>query len=214
MSRRLTSMTLLALLVLGGCGTSPETTFVSLSSSASLLGRAYEGPPLAIGEVELPPGHDRQKLVRRGKGARLEVYDSVQWGAPLGREVRRSIAISMSENLPKGKFILPDQPAPPNGLHVLNLVFKTLSARPIAEGRPTPERGPEGESVAEPAGVMEAEAHWTLLTQAEQKRIASGVVEDRAALAAMNPIVIAEATDAAIQDLVEALLEEMTTLDR
>lgn len=214
MSRRLTSMSLLALLALGGCGTSPETTFVSLSSFTTSLERAYEGPPLAIGEVQLPPGHDRQKLVRRAKGARLKVYDSIQWGAPLSEEVRRSIAISMSNNLPKGKFILPDQPAPPGTLYVLNLVFKKLSARPVVEGQPTPDRGPDGEPVQTPAGVMEAVARWTLLTQAEQKRVGSGVVEDRAALPEMKPVAIAEATDAAVQDLVEAILNEVTTLER
>jgi hypothetical protein len=57
-------------------------------------------------------------------------------------------------------------------------------------------------------------ARWTLLTQAEQKRVGSGVVEDRAALPEMKPVAIAEATDAAVQDLVEAILNEVTTLER
>ena len=91
---------LLAFLVLAGCGTSPKSTFYTLSSGAAPE-RAPAIAPLgvAIGPVTVPDIVDRPQLVLRAAGNQVTINDYVRWAAPLKDEIPRVIADNLTQLL-------------------------------------------------------------------------------------------------------------------
>jgi uncharacterized protein len=95
-----TLMALLFLLVAAaGCARSPKATFYTLEPGAGAQA-VVPGPvsySVAVGAITLPEMVDRQQLVVRGDGNRVEILESHRWAGPLRGEIPRLLA----ENLRK-----------------------------------------------------------------------------------------------------------------
>ncbi len=121
-------------LALAGCGgllKRPEVHTYSVEPMpATGATAAVAGPPIGIGTVELPPGFDRQDIVVRASGHRLEVRGHELWPAPLASVVRHTLAVDLAARLPTGMVVLPGQTQPAGGTRSLDLVFAEIAAGP------------------------------------------------------------------------------------
>jgi uncharacterized lipoprotein YmbA len=91
---------LLAFPVLSGCGSSPKSTFYTLSSGAAPE-RATATAPLsvAIGPITVPDIVDRPQFVLRAAANQVTINDYVRWAAPLKDEIPRVIADNLTQLL-------------------------------------------------------------------------------------------------------------------
>jgi uncharacterized lipoprotein YmbA len=86
--------------------------------------------PLGFSVAELPPGLDRQDVVVRAGEHRLDVRGTDLWSARLGPLVLHTLAVDLSERLPRGGVVLPGQTVPAGGVRSLDLAFAELAAGP------------------------------------------------------------------------------------
>jgi uncharacterized lipoprotein YmbA len=90
-----------AVLVIAGCGTSPEPAYYALSPS---VGQASGQAPAGIKTIQLRrPGLagylDRPEIVRRLVDSRLGVAANERWGEPLNVMIGRVVAQDMAQRL-------------------------------------------------------------------------------------------------------------------
>lgn len=88
---------LFALLLLDGCGRSPQTTFYALTplvADATIPKSA--GPSIAIASVTLPELVDRPQLVVPDGGTRIAILESQRWAEPLKSAIPRLLAENIS----------------------------------------------------------------------------------------------------------------------
>ncbi len=109
MRKRLT--TLIMLLLLAGCGSSPKTHFYTLSV-APTGGRHAISFPVQLTAVHVPPSLDREQLVRMSGANSVKISDTDRWSASFGQLVRNVLAQDLAARLSNGRFILPEAPAP------------------------------------------------------------------------------------------------------
>ncbi len=88
-------------LVIAGCGSSPEPSYYALSPSA---GQAAGQPPAGVKSIQLRrPGLagylDRPEIVRRLVDYRLGVAANERWGEPLNVMIGRVVAQDLSQRL-------------------------------------------------------------------------------------------------------------------
>jgi uncharacterized lipoprotein YmbA len=85
-------LTLLLLVGLVGCATTPTAQFYALANVEvkETLGRF--DPVLSIGPIDVPEYLDRPQMVTRADGNRLIVDEFNRWGGPLAEEVGRILA--------------------------------------------------------------------------------------------------------------------------
>lgn len=112
----------MVVLLLAGCGTSPPTEFITLSTKPETP-CAYHGLPVIVGRVRLPPQLDRLWLTRDETGDQIEVSDNVRWAAPLTSLVRATLAVDLARALPSSTVIVPGEPKPKGPHWVLTVVF-------------------------------------------------------------------------------------------
>jgi uncharacterized lipoprotein YmbA len=118
MSRMVVLATLLAPLLLGACGHSPETQFLTLdpAPASPASGASYRGPAVRIPSVQVPPALDRVEFARQTGPGEMKVEDLVHWSAPLGELARNTLILDLAQRLPTGKVSPPDSAAQPGGL--------------------------------------------------------------------------------------------------
>ena len=168
---------LVLLLALAGCASSPETRFYSLEPrSGPSDGLALEGPPVGVAAVELPTELQRRALVYRKGPNELDVLGTHRWAGPLDRMVRRTLAVDLAAQLGEAAVILPGQPKPAAGMRYLVVVV-----REFAYG---------------PAGVVALEARWTLLDADQNARFTRTERIEAAAVSDRPPDVVAAMGDA------------------
>ena len=77
-----------------GCARSPKVTFYTLEPEAGAQA-AFSGTfsyTVAVGAITLPEVVDRQQLVVRGDGNRVDILEMHRWGGPLKYEIPRLLA--------------------------------------------------------------------------------------------------------------------------
>ena len=120
MMRPLIPVTMVASLLLAGCGHSPAATFLVLDpappSSPPVAG--YAGPPLRVPFVHLPVTIDRPELVRQDAAGTVKVDDFARWAAPLGLQARDTLIRDLTARLPAGAVLPPDAPPAPREVRV------------------------------------------------------------------------------------------------
>jgi len=91
---------LLAFPLLSGCGSSPKSTFYTLSSGAAPE-RAPATAPLsvAIDAVTVPDIVDRPQFVVRVAANQVTLYEFHRWASPLKSEIARVIAANLAREL-------------------------------------------------------------------------------------------------------------------
>ena len=91
---------LLAFPVFSGCGSSPKSTFYTLSSAAAPEPAPATAPlSVAIGPVTVPDIVDRPQIVVRVAANQVTVNEFARWGAPLKDEIPRVIADNLTRLL-------------------------------------------------------------------------------------------------------------------
>jgi hypothetical protein len=109
------SLTVLFILLLAGCGSSPKTHFYALSVVPGTSGSPAAVPfPVQVASVRIPPVLDRRQLVRMTSENRVQISDTERWSAFLDEMVRNVLSQDLAAQLPKGSVILPDAPPPPD----------------------------------------------------------------------------------------------------
>lgn len=97
---RLAALTLFAL-ALGGCGSSPKTSFYTLGAASvppeSVAAQASYR--VAVGPVTVPDMVDRPQLVVRVAANQVTLLDQHHWAEPLRSEIPRVLAADLARSL-------------------------------------------------------------------------------------------------------------------
>ena len=88
----------IALLVNGCVGTSAETRYYALNSSA-ISENTNEGLIISVGPFEIPEYLNRHNVIVRGQGTNLKVLKFDYWAEPLTDAITRRIVITLSGNI-------------------------------------------------------------------------------------------------------------------
>ena len=123
---------LVVVLLLAGCSFFSKTKS-QIYSLERIPGAAVAltGTPVAIDNIELPPGFDRKDIVVRKAGDQLDVRGTQQWGATLSEEVLHTLAFDLAARLPAGMVILPGS-VKPAAVRTIDVAFEEIAAGPEA----------------------------------------------------------------------------------
>ena len=181
---------LTGLATLSGCGTSPRTQFITLSTVPPKTIVSYSGPSLIVGRVRLPPELDRLSLVRYLGDNQVDVNGVVQWAAPLDLLVRSALAQDIADRLPRGHVIIPGEVQPSGPAKVMVVTFAEFR---ISE-----------------RGTVTLTAVWSLLNAATEKELTSQECTVHARAASATGGDIARAISVALGKLAEAMVVQIT----
>src|SRR3569833_967673 len=98
-----------ALLLLGGCASSPPTNFFTLSDTATQTTAPGGVGYVVITGVTIPGEIDRPEIVRKIGPNQLSVEESDCWAAPLDETLRRVLTDDIGRRMPGA----PTQPQRP-----------------------------------------------------------------------------------------------------
>ena len=91
--------------VTGGCAKGPPPDFFLLIPEAPSTVPGFEqGATIGIGPVTVPAHLDRNQIVSRGDGARLELSERNQWAEPVKAGVTRVLLVSMGITLDSNRI--------------------------------------------------------------------------------------------------------------
>lgn len=126
--RRTAALSLAALsfatLTLAACSTSAPIRYYSVEpvppmaasgAEAPLASAAYDGPPLQVRAVRLPPANDRPELTTEVTPGEWQIRDFDHWIAPLDRLARQALSEDLAARLPPGRLVFPGAAYPPTG---------------------------------------------------------------------------------------------------
>jgi uncharacterized lipoprotein YmbA len=94
----------ITLLVNGCVGTTAETRYYALNSSA-IAENTNEGAIISVGPFEIPEYLDRHNIVIRGQGTNLQVLKFDRWAEPLATAATRRIAVTLSGDISNGVVV-------------------------------------------------------------------------------------------------------------
>jgi uncharacterized lipoprotein YmbA len=101
-------------LLLSACGSSPKTQFYTLDAVPPQgATQAAASTPVQVAAVHIPPTLDRQQIVRETAPHQLDVSDQNRWGGSLDSLIQRVLTQDLTQRLPAGSVVLPQEPAPP-----------------------------------------------------------------------------------------------------
>lgn len=185
----------LAIALLAGCRSSPQTHFYTLTPVAPTARVSdSSGTPVKIAAVHIPGVLDRNSIIRGEANYQLDISSQERWGADLGEMIRRTLTQNLQQRLPDGMVIPPRSPAPENtrGLVVDIVDFgsdgsghvKLEATWTVLEGSPArvllQRTAQLSEARNEPSAATQAAAMSALLGQLADQ-IAGGVSQLREA---------------------------------
>lgn len=86
-------------LLIGGCATTPQSQFYTLSEGSSVVSGQTYALSLALGPIDLPQYLDRPQIVSRGGDNRLTVDEFNRWGGALDEEIERVLVAQLGQRL-------------------------------------------------------------------------------------------------------------------
>ena len=100
---------LLAAVIVTGCAKGPPPKFYMLETPAATEPEGLEqGVIIGVGPVSLPGHLDRNQIVSRESGVKLQISESDQWAEPLKEGVIRVLAVQLAHTLDSNRiFALP-----------------------------------------------------------------------------------------------------------
>lgn len=121
--------------LLAGCGGGPPLRYFSLDPVAGTAPAPakWPGPPLQVSDITLPGAIDRQSIVTRGPGNRVDISDRDQWAAPMEGMIRSVLTRDLAERLPPGSVLAPGEAPPEEGARKLVLSILEFSGGPGAQ---------------------------------------------------------------------------------
>ena len=91
---------LLVALVLGGCSSSPKTSYYRLTAEpVPSMPDASSNMRLMVGPVTVPSAMDRPQLVTYSNGEEVQIHEYQRWGGSLKSDAGRVIASNLARNL-------------------------------------------------------------------------------------------------------------------
>lgn len=122
-------LVLAIVLGLAGCGGSPPTHYYSLVPVPSSGGGhfALSGPPLQVGQVNLPPLVDRSSMVITGPGPAVTVSNTDVWAAPLSGMVQHVLSEDLADRLGSTHVVPATGQIPPHGVRIVVLNIQRFS---------------------------------------------------------------------------------------
>jgi uncharacterized lipoprotein YmbA len=107
-------LTIVATLVLAGCGSSQTTRFHSLQPQAPSMSSTavYSGPIVQITAFNTPALFDRDALMKEVAPGQFEVQEFDHWAAPFGQMARQTFVDDLAGRLPSGAVVYPGSPVP------------------------------------------------------------------------------------------------------
>jgi len=94
--------TVIGVLLLSACGTSPKTNFYMLSAEREVNSYAQDSVSVGVWKVDLPDLIDRPEIVTRTGAYTIELADFHRWAGGLESNVSILIADELSTNLKTG----------------------------------------------------------------------------------------------------------------
>ena len=107
----------LSCMVLASCR-SAETRIFTLTDVAAGTRLDWQGPPLRVDAVHVPPGLDRLEIVSGVAPGELKIHDLAHWAAPLSQVARQALSLDLAARLPPDKVASPHLPKPDGALAV------------------------------------------------------------------------------------------------
>ncbi len=105
MRTRIPLAALFALAALTACGSSPKSSFYTLSAiEPANQGTSNGSYSIAIGSVAVPDVIDRPQFVTRTGANELTINEFARWGEPLRAEIPRVVAANLARDL-DGAFV-------------------------------------------------------------------------------------------------------------
>jgi uncharacterized protein len=127
---RKSTLMLLPVLLLVGCGSSPKThfhTLVAVPPTPTASRQSAMDLPVQVGDVNLPGTLDRLSLVTRGSGTALNLSDQDRWAAPLDELIRRALTSDLRDRLGIEHVLAPGDPKPHGAVLVVALNIQRFS---------------------------------------------------------------------------------------
>jgi uncharacterized lipoprotein YmbA len=129
------AIALVAVALLAGCGSSPETHYYTLDPvSGTGNNRVAIATPVTVAAVHLPASLDRREMIRQTGQNAVNISEEDRWVSPLGGLTRRVLTQDLAAYLPKDMVVLPDSPAPPR---TAQIVVSIAQFAPDAAGQVT-----------------------------------------------------------------------------
>jgi uncharacterized lipoprotein YmbA len=140
---------LLLSLLLAACGSTPQSNYYRLNTTAT--GGMGDAPSVGIGPIEIPEYLNRNSMVFNRGDNQLHIASFERWAEPLSEGVQRVLGLNLSSRLDTQNirpFPWPGSDAPAYGVQVwvLSLEASEESTRLVAEWRL--HRPAEGREVA------------------------------------------------------------------
>ena len=124
------ALTLLPILLLAGCGSSPTThfhTLIAVPPAQTMSRPSALDLPIQVGDVNLPGTLDRLSLVTRGSGTAVNLSDQDHWAAPLDELIRRALTSDLRDRLGTEHVLAPGDPRPHGAVLVVALNIQRFS---------------------------------------------------------------------------------------
>jgi len=124
---RLLGLALITLFITG-CGTTPPTRFYALTAEAPMADTQQDvslnQPPshkiiVGIGPIEVAPYLERNQIVTRSNGTRLNVIEFDRWAASIEDNIAGVLAINLSRQLPQTQPMVRPWPDAKAEYHVM-----------------------------------------------------------------------------------------------
>ncbi|NUA29809.1 PqiC family protein [Cupriavidus basilensis] len=121
----------LGLAVLGGCASSPQPTFYTLTSVRAQERTDADVPAaIAIGPVAVPEMVDRPQLVLRVSATQVRVDEFARWAEPLKRQIPAVLAADLAQFFPGALVSGYPQWADPGTAYLVSVDVQTFDSAP------------------------------------------------------------------------------------
>jgi uncharacterized lipoprotein YmbA len=137
------SLTVSVAAYVGACASSPPVEFFTLEPIDTHGPTPPSSNSVQVTRVHVPPALDRKQMVRHDGPYRLDISDQHRWSAPFDEMVRRVLSQDLLRMLPADSVVLPEEPAT---AATQKIVVDILEFAP------------------DPAGTIQFEASWSLLS--------------------------------------------------
>jgi uncharacterized protein len=103
---------------LAACHSAPTRIYTLYPVNPSRAVVAYQGPPVRIDAVHIPPALDRIEVTTTVSPGELKINDNDHWSAPLLQVARQTLSMDLASRLPPGSVLAPRLAKPDGALGV------------------------------------------------------------------------------------------------
>lgn len=94
------------------CGHSAPTRFYTLAPAKTASATAYNGPPVRLEAVHMPPSYAGRAILHASGTNEVTISTLERWTDDLDFLMRQTLAQNLASRLPQGTLIYPDAPRP------------------------------------------------------------------------------------------------------